>query len=94
MSRPRIGKRGITIKCLASSFVHIETRVLVAYLFFEVHRDTTDRFGDTFETLEVDFDVVVDFNSEIGLDGVNQSLSTVGTVFALRECRIDSLFVP
>ena len=94
MARSRICECSITIKYLTSGCVHVETRALVPDLLVEVHRDAADCVGYPFETLEVDFDVVIDVDAEICLDGVDQSLRTIGTVFTLSECCVDSLFFP
>ena len=92
VSGTSVSKSGVAIECLTSGSVHVETRVLVSDLLVEVHRNATDRVSDAFETLEVDFDIVIDVDPEVGLDRVNQTLGSVGAVFALRECRVDSLF--
>ena len=94
MTRSGIRKCSIAIERLTSGCVHVETRALVSDLLVEVHRDAADCVSYPFKALEVDFDIVIDVDAEIGLDGVDQPLRTIGTVFALSKGCIDSLFFP
>ena len=92
MTRTGIGKRSITIECLTTSTEHVEARAFVPNLILKIKRDSSNSFSDPLETLEVDFDVVIDVDAEISLDCVDQSLSTVGAVFSLGKRSVNALF--
>ena len=93
MSRSGIGKSSVAIESLTTGSIHVEARVLVANLFLEIHRDAADSFSYAFETLEVDLDVVIDVDTEIGLNRIDKALCAIGAVLALRERRIDTFLV-
>ncbi|CAB4799846.1 unannotated protein [freshwater metagenome] len=92
MTRTGIGERSIAINRLTTSAKHVEARVFVPNLILEIKRNSSDCFSDPLETLEVDFDIVINVDIEISLDCIDQSLSTISAVFSLSKRSVDAFF--
>ena len=68
------GQPLLPVQGLTAQLVLVEAGVLVAYRPVEVHRHAAHCVDDALEAPEVDLDVVVDVDPEVGLQGVDQGL--------------------
>ena len=65
--------------------LHEQARVFVARCVIDTHRDTTNRIDNGFETLEIDFDIVMNGNVQRALHGAHQHVGAqlIGGIYAL-----------
>ena len=86
LARPHVGKGLVAAQLDASRLGHAEVGVAVSGRVFEGHLHTAHCIDDALEGAEVDADVVVDADAEVGHDRVDESLRfvrPVGGVYAV-----------